>query len=74
MPCSRRCKYITQPNRLVLWIIRTTVVLNRVVPFGKHGRKGETHTEGFKHRWVYEITEVQAVFIHHQNPKLRILA
>lgn len=39
-PGSRRCKYIAQAKRLILWIICTAVVLNWVVSFGKHDRKG----------------------------------
>jgi len=82
MPGSRRCKYITQPYRLILWIICTAVVLNWVVLFGKHSRKEKMHTESSETQmlrsrmsgWVYEITEVQTVFVLHLNQKWSILA
>lgn len=82
MPGSRRCKYITQMNRLILWITCTAVVLNWVLFFGKHNRKKRRHTESSETqmlwcrmlRWVYEITEVQTVFVLHLNPKRSILA
>lgn len=69
-------------NRLILWIICTAVVLNWVVLFGKHNSKDKTRTESsgtqmLRSRmlgWVYEITEVQTVFVLHLNPKRSILA
>lgn len=82
MPGSRRYRYITQTNRLVLWIICTAVVLNWVVLFGKHNRKEKMHMESSETQmlrsrmlgWVYEIAEVQTVFVLHLNPKRSILA
>lgn len=77
MPGSRRCKYITHTNRLILWIICTAVVLNWVVLFGTHNRKEKMHMEIFETQmlqsrilgWVYEITEVQTVLVLHLKPK-----
>lgn len=79
MPGSRRCKYITWAKRLILWIICAAVVLNWVVSFGKQNRKGAESSESkiLQCRmlgWVYEITEVQAVFVLLLNTKWNSLA